>query len=318
MNKKGLSKDKSTSKTNDADLRVSIAQLNLKSPIVCASGTFGFGDELKNMVDFSAIGAVTAKTITLDPKVGNPPPRIYETSCGIINSIGLENPGLGVFLKEKLPALSRLSTKIIVSLGGASQKEYEKLIQSLDKEKAVDAFELNLSCPNLKSKKLISQSQRATAKLIQSLRKQTKKTLIAKLTPEVNDIVKIAKAAEDSGADALALVNTYRGLSIDVQARKPHLGNVYGGYSGPAIKPISLYKVWRVAGSVEIPVIGGGGILDYKDALEFLLAGAAAISLGTVNLISPNAAKDILVGIKKHMKENQIKSLEDIRGGVNA
>ncbi len=299
------------------DLTVNIGKLKLNNPIICASGTFGFGDELKGLVDFSSIGAIIAKTITVEPKQGSPPPRIYETGCGVINAIGLENPGLEVFAKQKLPGLIKLRTKHIISVGGNSTDEYQELIKKLNKEKGIDGFELNLSCPNLKNKKLISQDLQATYKLIKCLRKLTKKIIIAKLTPEVTDIVKIAKKAEAAGADAISLVNTYFSLAIDIETKRPYLGNVSGGYSGPAIKPMSLYRVWQVAKAVQIPVIGGGGITSYKDTIEFLLAGAEAISLGTINLIYPNAAKDILKGIKKYMKENKMKNLKDIRSSFH-
>ncbi len=302
---------------NKMDLRVGIGKLKLKNPIICASGTFGFGDELKGLADFSFIGAIVAKTITLRPRQGNPPPRIYETSCGVINSIGLENPGSEAFIKEKPPALKGLGQKHIVSIGGSSKKECEKLIKRLNKEKDIDAFELNLSCPNLKGKKLISQSPKMTFDTIKVLRGLTKKTLIAKLTPEVTDIVKIAEAAESSGADAVSLVNTYFSLAIDIENKKSYLGNISGGYSGPAIKPMSLYKVWQVARSVKIPVIGGGGITNYKDAIEFLLAGASAISLGTINLTYPNFAKETLEGVKRYMKKNKMNNLKELRGSFN-
>ncbi|MFO7929291.1 MAG: hypothetical protein R6U35_06470 [Candidatus Humimicrobiaceae bacterium] len=190
------------------DLAVNIGKLKLKNPIICASGTFGFGDELKGLADFSSIGAVVSKTITVSPKEGNLPPRIYETDCGVINSIGLANPGVDSFIKEKLPALGKLQTKHIISLGGFSEKEYKQLVKKLDKQKEVDAFELNLSCPNLGKKKLISQSQRLTFNLIKNLRKLTKKPLIAKVTPEVTDIIKIAKAVKDAGADAISMATS--------------------------------------------------------------------------------------------------------------
>ncbi|MCF7873473.1 MAG: dihydroorotate dehydrogenase [Candidatus Omnitrophica bacterium] len=300
------------------DLAVNIGKLTLKNPIICASGTFGFGDELKGLVDFSSIGAVVSKTITLEPREGNIPPRIYETNCGVINSIGLANPGVDSFIKEKLPALGKLKTKHIVSLGGSFKKEYKQLVEKLDKEDKVDAFELNLSCPNLGKKKLISQSQKLSSDLIKNLRKLTKKTLIAKLTPEVTDIVKIAKAVSDAGADAVSMVNTYFSLAIDIEKKKSYLGNITGGYSGPAIKPMSLYRVWQVANSVKLPVIGGGGIINYKDAIEFFLAGSAAVSLGTINLTDPNSAKDILKEVKKYMKKNKMKNLGDLRRSFNA
>ncbi|MCF7875053.1 MAG: dihydroorotate dehydrogenase [Candidatus Omnitrophica bacterium] len=299
------------------NLAVNIGKLKLKNPIICASGTFGFGDELKRLVDFSSIGAVVSKTITAEPREGNIPPRIYETDCGVINSIGLANPGVDSFIKEKLPALGRLKTNHIISLGGFSEKEYKQLVEKLDKQDKVDAFELNLSCPNLGKEKLISQSQKLSSDLVKGLRKLTKKTLIVKLTPEVTDIVKIAKAVERAGADAISMVNTYFSLAIDIETKKPYLGNVTGGYSGPAIKPMSLYRVWKVANSLRIPVVGGGGITDYKDALEFLLAGAAAVSLGTINLTDPNAAKDILSGVKAYMDKNKMKKISDLRRSFN-
>jgi dihydroorotate dehydrogenase (NAD+) catalytic subunit len=299
------------------DLAVNIGKLKLKNPVICASGTFGFGDELKGLANFSSIGAIVSKTITVDPKEGNPPPRICETDCGVINSIGLANPGVDAFIKEKLPALGRLKSKHIISLGGFSEKEYRQLVKKLDKQKEVDAFELNLSCPNLGKKKLISQSPKLTLNLIKNLRKLTKKPLIAKITPEVTDIIKIANAVEDAGADAISMVNTYFSLAIDIEAKKSYLGNISGGYSGPAIKPMSLYRVWQVANSIDIPVIGGGGITNYKDAIEFFLAGSTAISLGTINLTYPNAAESILVEIKKYMKKNKMKNLTDLRRSFN-
>ncbi|MCF7873003.1 MAG: dihydroorotate dehydrogenase [Candidatus Omnitrophica bacterium] len=299
------------------DLAVNIGKLKLKNPVICASGTFGFGDELKGLANFSSIGAIVSKTITVDPKEGNPPPRICETDCGVINSIGLANPGVDAFIKEKLPALGRLKTKHIISLGGFSEKEYGQLVKKLDKQKKVDAFELNLSCPNLGKNKLISQSPKLTFNLIKNLRKLTKKPLIAKVTPEVTDIIKIAKAVEDAGADAISMVNTYFSLAIDIEAKKSYLGNISGGYSGPAIKPMSLYRVWKVTNSVDIPVIGGGGITNYKDAIEFFLAGSTAISLGTINLTYPNKSESILVEVKKYMKKNKMKNLTDLRSSFN-
>lgn len=300
------------------NLRVKLGRLTLSNPLICASGTFGFGDELKGLVDFKALGAVIAKTITFKPCQGNPPPRIYETELGVINSVGLENPGLDVFIKEKLPLLKKLPTKGIVSVGGFSPAEYKICLKKLDRQKDLDAFEINLSCPNIRLKKMISQSPASTYFLTKSLRKLTKKPLFIKITPEVTDIVKIAKAAEEAGADAISLVNTFFSLAINIKTRKPYLGSIYGGYSGPAIKPMSLYRVWRVAQKVKIPVIGGGGIQTASDALEFILAGATAVSLGTINLVNPKAAEEILEGIKKYMKKNKIENINELRGSLNA
>ncbi len=299
-------------------LSIKLGKLELDSPIICASGTFGFGEELRGLVDFKAIGAITTKTLTLDPRKGNPPPRIYETDCGVINSVGMENPGVEGFIKDKLSLISKLKTKCIVSVGGFSNKEYEEIIRKLEGLKGVDAFEINLSCPNLKLKKLVSQNSKATYTLVNSLRKSTQKPLFVKITPEVTDIVEIAKAVEDGGADAVSLVNTYFSMAIDIESQKPILGNVYGGYSGRAVKPMSLYRIWKVAQNVNIPVIGGGGIENFSDAIEFILAGATAVSLGTVNLVDPDSAKIVLKGIKGYMKRKNITDIKDIRGLVSA
>lgn len=298
------------------NLKVNLGQLILNSPIICASGTFGFGSELENLVDYRLIGAVIAKTITLKPRYGNPPPRIYETSCGVINSVGLENPGLNIFVKEKLPLVKDLPFKFIASIGGASSYEYEECTRRLDKEKRVDALEINLSCPNLRLKKLISQDARATHRLTKILRRITKKPLFIKISPEVEDIAKIAKSVKDGGADAVSLVNTFFALAINTETKRPYLGNIYGGYSGRAIKPMALYRVWRVASALKIPVIGGGGIENGNDALEFILAGATAVSLGTINLTFPNKAKSILAGIKKYLERKKIRDISRLRGGL--
>jgi len=296
----------------EIDLKVKIGKLELMTPIICASGTFGFGEELKGLVDFSHIGAITTKTITVEPRQGNPPPRIYETGQGVINSVGLENPGLKVFLEEKLPLIKKLKTKCIASIGGFSTEEYKTLVHALDKRGEVHAIEANLSCPNLQLKKLISQSPQHTYELAKALRAITRKTLIIKITPEVNDITEIAQAAQEAKADALSLVNTFFAMAIDIERQKPFIGNNYGGYSGPAIKPMALYRVWRAAQKISIPIIGGGGITTAQDAVEFFLAGATAISLGTVNLVHPGAASEIIKGVKGYLKHKKVLSVKEI------
>lgn len=296
--------------------RIRLGKLTLDNPLICASGTFGFGEELKGLVDFKAVGAITTKTVTLSPRKGNIPPRIYENEYGVLNSIGLENPGLDAFIKEKLPLIGKLPTKCIVSVGGFSNQEYAECLRQLDKQKGISAYEVNLSCPNLQLKKLVSQNSQATYKLTKLLRKITKRPLIVKITPEVTDIVEIAKAVKRGGADAVALVNTFFSLAINIETKKSYLGQGYGGYSGPAIKPMALYRVWKVAQSVKIPIIGGGGIATARDAIEFILAGASAVSLGTVNLVNPNSAKDILKGLKAYMKRKRIKDMKKLRGGL--
>jgi dihydroorotate dehydrogenase (NAD+) catalytic subunit len=298
------------------NLAIKIGNFGLKTPVICASGTFGYGEELKELVDFKNIGAITTKTITLQPREGNPAPRIYETEYGVINSIGLENPGLDEFLEEKLPKLIKLPVQFIVSVGGFSQEDYEETIRRLEDKKEIEAFEVNLSCPNIKMKKMFSQNKELTYNLVKSLKAITKKTLIIKITPEIDNIVEIAKSAESAGADALSVVNTFFAMAINIETKKPYLGSGYGGYSGRAIKPLALYKVWQVAKNVSIPVVGGGGIENASDAIEFILAGATAISLGTVNLVYPNKASDIIKGIKDYMKRKKIDDICKLKGAI--
>ena len=298
------------------NLQVKLGKLKLATPIVCASGTFGFGDELKGLVKFKNIGAITTKTITSKSRQGNPPPRIFETDYGVLNSVGLENPGIEAFIKEKLPALKKINTKFIVSVGGFSSEEYREVVKKLSKIKEIEAIEVNLSCPNLRLKKMISQSKTLTLRLLKSLRKITNKVLIAKITPQVSDIVEIAQAVKSAGADVLSLVNTFYAMAVNIEEKKPYLGSVYGGYSGRAIKPLSLYRVWRIYNRVKIPIIGGGGIETSNDAVEFILSGAGAVSLGTINLVYPNQAEAILKGIVAYMKRNKISDIRELRGSL--
>lgn len=298
------------------NLSIKIGKLELKSPIISASGTFGYADELKGLVDFRPIGAVVAKTITLKPREGNPPPRIYETACGVINSVGLENPGLEVFIREKLPLFTKLPTRRIVSIGGFSDGEYVACLKRLERYSGIDAYEINLSCPNIRLKKLISQHAIATLRLMKLIRKLTTKPLIIKITPEVTDIVAIARAVEKGKADAISLVNTFFSMAINIETKKPYIGSIYGGYSGPAIKPLALYRVWKVAQAVRIPVIAGGGIQEAADAIEFILAGASAVSLGTINLVHPNSAVKILEDIKAYLVRKNIKDFRKLRRGL--
>jgi len=297
-------------------IKVNIGKLTLKTPVVCASGTFGFGSELKGLADFSSIGAVVTKTITLAPRAGNPPPRIYEAGHGVINAVGLENPGLDGFLKEKLPLVKKLKTTAIISIGGFTDEEYEALAEALNKED-IAAIEANFSCPNLKEKRPIAQDEGHIFALTKKLRALTKKPLWIKLTPEVSDISLTAQAAAAGGADAITLVNTYFAMAINIETQRPFLGNVTGGYSGPAIKPMAVYKVWRAARAVNIPVIGGGGIETAFDAIEFLLAGAKAVSVGTQNMIEPNCAQAITKGIEDYLKRKKIDSVETLSGKLN-
>lgn len=308
------------------NLSVRIGDLELSTPLIAASGTFGYAQELEGLVDFENFGAIITKTITLEPLRGNDPPRLFETCCGLLNSIGLENPGMEEFLEEKWPYLSGLKLPVIVSIGGKTKEEFVKLVRELEKIKNLKAIEVNISCPNIKkaqSKKqkakniyMFSQDALETFDLVDELRELTKKTLIIKLTPNVTDIASIAVSAQDAGADAISIVNTFFGMGIDIKSRKPVLANVIGGLSGPAIKPLSLYNLYQVRKSVCIPIIAGGGIMNASDAIEFLICGSGALSLGTVNFINPKAAGEILSGVEGYLIKNNIKDLKGLSGSL--
>ncbi|MFH1354947.1 MAG: dihydroorotate dehydrogenase [Candidatus Omnitrophota bacterium] len=303
-----------------------IGKLKLKNPLMVASGTFGYAEEFKDFINLKKLGAIVTKTITLEPRRGNQPPRTCETPAGMLNSIGLENPGIEVFLKEKLPTLFKIGPPVIVSISSVKNpREFIVLARRLDKIKEVSAIEINISCPNVKDLKsrnynlaprLISQDARATYNVVRSVRKVTKKTLITKLSPNVTDIIEIAKAAKRAGSDALALINTLSGMSIDVDARKAKLAAVSGGLSGPAIRPVAVKMVWEVYSKVKIPIIGMGGIMDVESALEFFIAGATAISIGTANFINPKVSIEIAAGIKQYLTKNKIKNMQNLIGSL--
>ena len=297
------------------NLSVKIGKLKLTNPVLVASGTFGYAEEFKHLIDLSKLGAVVTKTVTLDSRQGNSMPRTIETPCGLLNSIGLENAGISDFLKYKIPFLARINTAVIVSIAGESTQEFKELASILNKHTAVDAIELNISCPNITEKtRLVAQDPKATYRAVKIVRKNTKKTLITKLSPNVTDIVEIAKAAQEAGSDALSLINTVYGMSIDLSHSKPHLASIFGGLSGPAIKPIALYMVYQVAKAVKLPVIGMGGIMTAPDALEFMLAGATAVAVGTGNFINPNSTIEIIKGIKEYLIKHKIKNIKNLIG----
>jgi len=293
---------------------VKIGKLKLKNPVMVASGTFGV--EHEQFMDLNRLGALVLKTVTLTARAGNPPPRIVETAAGMLNAIGLENNGIDDFIKNKLPRLDKIKTPVIVSIAGESDAEYVKLAERLDGIKKVDGLELNLSCPNIQGAGMIAQDAQATYEVVAKVRKATRRTIIAKLSPNVTDITVIAKAAEDAGADALSLVNTFIGMSVDIENKRPRLGNVTGGLSGPAIKPLALRMVWETYRKVTIPIIGIGGIMDCTDALEFILCGAAAVQVGTANLVHPAAAVEIIQGIEKFLKVNRVADINSLRGAL--
>ena len=301
------------------NLAVKIGKLRLKNPVMVASGTFGYAEEFADFIDFKKLGALVTKTITLNLRQGNPVPRTCETPAGMLNSIGLENPGIDAFIEEKLPALVKLDVPVIVSISSETNpEEFIGLAKKLGKIREVAGFELNISCPNLKSKRLIAQDPRATYEVIKAVRKVTNKTLVTKLSPNVIDIAEIALAAQKAGSDAVSLINTLTGMSIDVEEKKPKLASVTGGLSGPAIRPVAVRMVWEAYQKIKIPIIGMGGIMDASSALEFIIAGATAISVGTANFINPRISTDIIAGINRHLQENRIKDIKYLIGSLKA
>ena len=300
------------------DLTVAVGSLSLKNPVITASGTFGYGTEFSPFFDTGRLGALVTKTITLEPRAGNPMPRIAETTAGMLNSIGLANVGVECFLKDKLPLLEDLDTSVWVNVAGSTVQEYAEVVKRMAGRSRINAFEVNISCPNVKKGGLaFGTDPRVTESVVSGIRKETEKPVIVKLTPNVTDIREIAVAAVNGGADALSLINTILGMRIDIRSRKPMLARVIGGLSGPAIKPVALAKVYRVAQAVEVPVIGIGGIMGWEDALEFSLAGASAIQVGTLNFVEPDGAVRIVDGLYGYCRDNKIRSLNDIRGAVD-
>ena len=296
------------------DLSVKIRDVNFKNPVLTASGTFGFGEEAAKIYDINVLGGIITKTVTLKERIGNPPPRIVETPSGMLNSIGLANPGIKKFLIEKAPFLKTLKTKVIINIAGESINDYVELIKILDKEKWFAGYEINLSCPNVKKGIYFSSDPDLTLKITDTLRKQTEKLLIIKLSPNVTDLAGIALAAEKGGADAVSIINTLIGMAVDIETRKPVLGNIIGGLSGPAIKPVALAKLFEVYKKVKIPVIGIGGITDYKDALEFFITGATMIQIGTANFFDPFSPVRILNKIEEFCSRKRINLLYSLIG----
>ncbi len=284
-----------------------------------ASGTFGYAQEFKDFIDLKKLGAIVTKTITLKARHGNLPPRTCETPSGMLNAIGLENPGIDKFIQEKLPFLKKLGVPVIVSIvAEESPDEFETLIKKLDQLSEVSAIELNISCPNLAKDKLISQDAKDTFDLVSSVRKLTQKCLITKLSPNVSSICEIAQAAQNAGSDAVALINTLSGMSIDVKKRIPKLGSWVGGLSGPAIRPVAIKMIWETYNKIKIPIIGMGGIIDIESALEFFIAGATAIGIGTANFINPKISLEIISEIEQYMADNHLQNLSYLIGRLKA
>ncbi len=321
----------------EINLETKIGKLKLKNPVLVASGTFGYAKEFEPLMDLKRLGGIVTKTLTVKPRLGNPPPRIVETPSGLLNAIGLQNVGVDAFVKEKLPYLKKLKVPIIASVMGYSAEEFVRCVDTLEKAGGIDGFELNLSCPNVpygsKSRfgssfakasedasahavRMFAHDERLIEEVVSAARKWTAKARIAKLGPDVSDIGKMAQAAEAAGADAVSLINTFIAMVIDVKSRRPVLANKTGGLSGPCIRPIAVAMTWEAAKNVKIPVIGIGGIMNARDALEFLIAGASAIQVGTANFINPSASTEIVRGIGDFMKKEKIKNLKEIIGSL--
>jgi len=299
------------------DLGVRLGPLALKNPVMVASGTFGYGREFASLVDLNQLGAIVVKGLSLKPVPGNPPPRIVETPCGMLNAIGLANIGLREFIEGGLPWLRGLDTEVIVNIYGHSIDEYGELANAFKGIEGVSALEVNISCPNVERGGMaFGKDPDVSARVTEKVVKGSDKPVIVKLTPNVTDIRVIAKAVEDAGADAISLINTLTGMAIDIETKSPRLANVYGGLSGPAIRPVALYQVWQAVNAVKIPVIGIGGIMSYSDALEFIIAGATAVQVGTANFVNPRASLDILKGIKDYCMKRSIEHISDLIGSL--
>lgn len=303
---------------NNISLKVNIAGLELKNPVIAASGTFAFGREYSRYFDLSRLGGISVKGLTLEPRKGNPPPRIAETPMGVLNSVGLQNPGVHAFIEKEIPFLRGYDTKIIANASGSKIEDYEKIVEILS-DADIDAIELNLSCPNVKEGAMaFGSTPQGVRDVVSRVRPLCKKPLIIKLTPNVVNIGEIAKAAEDAGADSVSLINTILGMAIDAKTRRPILANITGGLSGPAVKPIALRMVYEVYKAVSIPIIGMGGISNGTDAVEFLLAGASAVMLGTAGFVDPMAWIKTIEGLETYMQENRVNSVAELTGGLRS
>src|SRR5947199_5496047 len=301
-----------------ADLAVTLGRLHLPNPILVASGTFGYAREMAGVVDFAKLGGIIPKTVTRQPRIGNPPPRTVETPSGMLNAIGLDNDGIEHFLHHHLPYLRALPTAIIANIAGKNEQEFVDMAGMLARAEGLAAVELNLSCPNVAGGVDFATDPEVTRRVVQGVRDVCPLPLIAKLTPNVTDVVRIARAAAEAGADAVSLVNTFVGMAVDWRRRRPVLGNVTGGLSRPAIKPLALRLVWRVARRVGVPVVGIGGIATVDDVMEFLVAGASAVQLGTVNFYDPTASVRVLDGLPGALASLGASGVRDVVGTLRA
>ncbi|MGD9947693.1 MAG: dihydroorotate dehydrogenase [Desulfobulbus sp.] len=299
------------------DLSVKIGNLTFANPVMTASGTFGYANEFADLVQLDRLGAVAVKGISLEPRAGNPPPRVFETPSGMLNAIGLENVGVDRFITEKMPFLRKCGCRVIVNILGDSIEEYARLAEKLTGVAGIDALEVNISCPNVKKGGVaFGTVPEMAAAVTRAVKQATDLAVIVKLSPNVSDIIAMAKAVAEGGADALSLINTLIGMAIDVNSRRPRLANIIGGLSGPAVKPVALRMVWQVASTVSIPVIGIGGIGTAEDAIEFLIAGATAVQVGTANFYNPAATEQIIDGISDYLDQQGESSVQSIIGSL--
>ena len=301
--------------SNKTDLRVTLGDIELQNPVITASGTFGYAREFEELVDLNRLGAIIVKGLAMRPTKGNPPPRIVETPCGMLNAIGLENVGIDAFSEQKLPFLETLSPPIFANIYGTCIEDYAELAARLEVLEGIAGVEVNISCPNVKAGGIaFGADPDADYRVVKAVREKTTKHLMVKLSPNVTDITLIARSAEQAGADSLSLINTITGMAIDLETRRPKIANITGGLSGPAIKPVALRMVWQVVQATQIPVIGIGGIISAEDALEFLIAGASAVQIGTANFINPQVTTDIIDGIETFLAQRKIASVSDMIG----
>jgi len=302
-----------------ADLKVTIGKLELKNPVLTASGTFGYGSEFEDFIDINALGGIIVKGTTLEPREGNPYPRMAETPSGMLNAVGLQNKGIDVFIREIYPKIKHYKTNIIVNVSGSKIEDYVAVVEKLNDLDGIPAIELNISCPNVKTGGMaFGTSCASAAEVIKAVRKAYHKTLIVKLSPNVTDIAQIAQAVEGEGADSVSLINTLLGMAVDAETQRPVLSTITGGLSGPCIKPVALRMVWQVSKAVKIPVIGLGGIMNAADAMEFMLAGATAVQVGTANFIDPAVTEKIVHGIHDYCVRHKLNSITEIIGALKA
>jgi dihydroorotate dehydrogenase (NAD+) catalytic subunit len=301
------------------DLSVDIGGIKMKNPIMAASGTFGYGEEYKDFIPINRLGAFVTKGISLKPHSGNPPPRIVETTGGMLNAIGLQNIGVKALIEEKIPNLKKFGTPVIVNIFGTTIKEYEDVARALEGISGIAGLEVNISCPNLKRGGIsFGTDPREVFKVVSKIRKSSSRPIVVKLSPNVTDVTVIAQSAEEAGANAISLINTLTGMVVDVETRSPKLGNITGGLSGPAIKPVALRMVWEVYSKVNIPIVGVGGVCSAQDALEFIIVGASAVQIGTAHFINPRVSVEVIAGLEHYLKDHNIRTIQDLVGSLES